>query len=167
MPAPYARDSFSHPHVSMSRSLFLAVLLAVAVVPSVQADDVLQLQSSPAEIRSAQDALKGAVERKEGDFAGLSDEERQRILDKQAAIYALIEGKQSAAELGEEDKRQLVNALEEVKALVTRAEDERMVCQRVRVIGSNRPENKCMTVRQRREMRERLQTQGGSLRAGG
>lgn len=151
----------------MSRSLLLAVLLSAVVVPFANADDVLELQASPAEIRSSQDALKGAIERKEGDFAGLSDEDRRRILDKQAAVYALIEGKQSTAELGEEDKRLLVNALEEVKALVTRAEDERLICQRVRVIGSNRPENKCMTVRQRREMRERLQTQGGSLRSGG
>ena len=43
----------------------------------------------------------------------------------------------------------------------TRADDERMVCERVKVIGSNKVERICKTARQRREERE-----GAKYRAG-
>ena len=41
-----------------------------------------------------------------------------------------------------------------------RAEDSRMICERIKPVGSNRPQNKCLTVAERRRQRERAQQQG-------
>ncbi|TXH78013.1 MAG: hypothetical protein E6Q88_00065 [Lysobacteraceae bacterium] len=124
------------------------------------ADDAIEIHSTPAQIRATQDSLKRSIEKKEGDYADLSDKDRKAILDKQADIYRLIEGRTTIEELGPNGKIELANALESMNALLTKAEDSRMVCERVKVIGSNRPQNKCMSVGERKRLREKIQREG-------
>ncbi|MHB8912559.1 MAG: hypothetical protein ACYC42_07910 [Lysobacter sp.] len=57
-------------------------------------------------------------------------------------------------------KIEIANTLESINALVSQAEDNHKVCERVKVIGSNRPQNVCMTVAQRRRLREDAQRNG-------
>ncbi len=137
-------------------ALCMAASLSFAVV----ADDAIAIDGTPQSLRASQDAIKRNVAAKNGDYAHLTDGEKQTILRKQDAIYALIEGRTSFDGLREDEKVRLFNAVEEVRALVSKAEDSRMVCERVRVIGSNRPQNKCLTVAERRRQRERAQQQG-------
>ncbi len=143
------------------RFLSLAALcLAASLSFAAVADDDIIVNGTPDSLRTTQDALKRDLLAKKSDYAHLSDDEKQTILRKQEPIYAFIEGRTSFEGMNDEDKRRLVNAVEEVRALVAKAEDSRMICERVRVIGSNRPQNKCMTVGDRRRIREKTQQNG-------
>lgn len=142
-----------------NRLLALPLFLLVMAFPALS-EDAIEIHSTPAQIRAAQDQLKRSIDRKEGAYADLSDENRKAILQKQAEIYRLIEGRTTIEELGPNVRIDLVNALESQKALLAKAEDDRMICERVKVIGSNRPQNKCISVGERRRMRERIQREG-------
>ncbi|TXI50640.1 MAG: hypothetical protein E6Q50_04935 [Lysobacter sp.] len=137
-----------------------ALCLAATLSFSVVADDAIVIDGTPQSLRAAQDALQRDLAAKKGDYAHLTDDEKQTILSKQSMVYSLIEGRTTFDGMREDEKVRLVNAVEEVRALVAKAEDSRMVCERVKVIGSNRPQNKCMTVAERRRLRERAQQEG-------
>lgn len=137
-----------------------ALCLAATLSFSVVADDAIVIDGTPQSLRAAQDALQRDLAAKKGDYAHLTDDEKQTILRKQSMVYSLIEGRTTFDGMREDEKVRLVNAVEEVRALVAKAEDSRMVCERVKVIGSNRPQNKCMTVAERRRLRERAQQEG-------
>jgi hypothetical protein len=143
------------------RLLSLAALcLAASLSFSALADDAIVITWTPEGLRTAQDALKRDLAAKKSGYDHLSEAEKQTILRKQEAIYAMADGRTSFDGLNDEDKRRLANAVEEVRALVAKAEDSRMICERVRVIGSNRPENKCITVGDRRRIREKARQDG-------
>ncbi len=137
-----------------------ALCLAVSLSFSALADDAIVITWTPEGLRTAQDALKRDLTDKKSAYDHLSEAEKQTILRKQEAIYTFIDGRSTFNDLGDEDKRRLANAVEEVRALVAKADDSRMICERVRVIGSNRPENKCMTVGERRRIREKTKQDG-------
>jgi hypothetical protein len=143
------------------RLLSLAALcLAASLSFSALADDAIVITWTPEGLRTAQDALKRDLVAKKSDYSHLSEAEKQAILRKQDAIYAFIDGRTTFDGLSDDDKRRLANAVEEVRAMVAKAEDSRMICERVRVIGSNRPENKCMTAGERRRIREKAKQDG-------
>ncbi len=138
----------------------LAAMLALSSAYSpVFAEDKIEIASTPAQIRTAQADLRQAIERKSGNYSQFSDDERKDIFARQDEVLVLIEGKNTNEELAPDDRIALANALAAVDAAVTRAEDNRMICERIKPIGSNRPQNKCMTVAQRRKLREAAQNQ--------
>lgn len=138
-----------------------AALLAVMLLVSPAfASDNIEIGSSPAQIRDAQTQLREAIEAKRGNYAHFSDEERREIFARQDDVLAAIEGRQAIDELSNDERVRLANALSAVDAAVNKAEDNRMICERIKPIGSNRPQNKCMTVGQRRKLREDAQRQG-------
>lgn len=144
----------------------MRIMLAMALVAvtlfssSVFAADVIAIDSTPAQIRTAQGELRQAIERKSGNYSHFSDDERKAIFARQDEVLSLIDGKQDIAELGPDGKIALANALEAVKSSVARAEDSRMICERIKPVGSNRPQNKCISVGARRRMREEAQRGG-------
>ncbi len=143
------------------RFLFSLALAASALLSfSAIAEDVIAIDSTPAQIRAAQAELRQAIERKSGNYAHFSDIERKAIFAKQDEVTALIDGKNAIDELNPDGKIALANALEGVKALVARAEDSRLICERIKPIGSNRPQNKCISVGERRRLREQVQRDG-------
>jgi hypothetical protein len=140
--------------------LSTAFLAAMLFCCSTFAEDTIVIDSTPAQIRAAQADLRKAIETKASNYSHFTDAERKAIFAKQDEVTALIDGKAAIDELGPDGKIALANALEGVKALVARAEDSRLICERVKPIGSNRPENKCISVGQRRRLREAAQRQG-------
>ncbi len=143
------------------RNLFAMALVAVMLFSSSAfAADVISIDSTPAQIRTVQGELRQAIERKSGNYSHFNDDERKTIFARQDEVLSLIDGKQDIAELGPDGRIALANALEAVKASVARAEDNRMICERIKPLGSNRPENKCISVGQRRRMREEAQRGG-------
>ncbi|MFZ5636132.1 MAG: hypothetical protein ACOY82_06045 [Pseudomonadota bacterium] len=138
----------------------LAVMLALpSAFSTAFAEDSVAITASPDQIRTAQADLRQAIERKSGNYSHFTDDERKEIFSRQDQVLALIEGKASVDELASDDRIALANALAAVDAAVSRAEDNRLICERIKPIGSNRPQNKCMTVGQRRQLREASQQQ--------
>ncbi len=144
----------------MFKLVVVAGLFAVVSAFPAAANDVIDIQSSPAQIRGVQKAIRLAVEHGEGAYKDLNSLERQSILDQQQVVYRLLDGKDSIDLLNEPQKVELANALESINAQVSKAEDERKVCERVKVVGSNRPQNVCMTVGQRRRLQEATRREG-------
>ena len=143
------------------RNMFAMALVAVTLFSSpVFAKDVISIDSTPAQIRTAQADLRLAIERKSAGYSHFNDDERKEIFARQDEVLALIEGKQEIADLGPDGKIALGNALAAVNASVARAEDNRMICERIKPVGSNRPQNKCISVGNRRRMREEAQSGG-------
>lgn len=143
------------------RNMFAMALVAVTLFSSPAfAEDVIAIDSTPAQIRTAQGDLRLAIERKSGNYSHFNDDERKAIFARQDEVLALIEGKQDIADLGPDGKIALANALAAVDASVARAEDSRMICERIKPVGSNRPQNKCISVGQRRQMRDDVQRKG-------
>ncbi len=142
-------------------NLFAMALVAVTLFcSSAFAADVVSIDSTPAQIRIAQGDLRQAIERKSSNYSHFTDDERKAIFARQDEVLSLIDGKQDIAELGPDGRIALANALEAVKASLARAEDNRMICERIKPLGSNRPQNKCISVGQRRRMREEAQRGG-------
>lgn len=144
----------------MRKVVAVACLFAVLSSFAAIGDEVIDIQSTPAQIRAAQDGIRQSMDRKEGAYKDLSVSEKQAILDQQQVVYRVLDGKDSIDLLDEPQKVKVANALESINALVNQAEDNRKVCERVKVIGSNRPQNVCMTVAQRRRLREEVQRNG-------
>lgn len=144
----------------MRFALSTALLAATLLVSPAFANDNIEIDSTPAQIRDAQTQLRQAIEAKRGNYAHFSDEERREIFARQDDVLAAIEGRQNIQDMSNDERVRLANALSAVDAAVNKAEDNRMICERIKPIGSNRPQNKCMTVGQRRKLREDAQRQG-------
>jgi hypothetical protein len=90
-----------------------------------------------------------------GRFSTMTADERARVevnLDVITQLFAK-EGEFNA--MGNADKVALVNAQEAANAILTRNDDDRLICKMERPTGSNFKQKQCMTVRQSRELRER------------
>lgn len=142
------------------RVVAIAFLFAVSSSFAASANKGIDIQSTPAQILTVQDGIRQSMDRKEGAYRDLSASEKQAILDQQQVVSRILEGKESIGMLNEPQKIEIANALESINTLVNQAEDNRKVCERVKVTGSNRPQSVCMTVAQRRRLREDVQSSG-------
>lgn len=106
------------------------------------------------EIRAQQTEFRQEALAKKGPFKDLSDRERNELVAKQTELLTLIDGKQSLSDLTPDQQVSTINTLEWIKAAITKAEDERLICERVKLVGSNRPTRVCRTAAQVRADRE-------------
>lgn len=129
---------------------FVALILGMAlVVPSAVASSGPRKLEFDA-IRAQQAEIRSGVEARAGRYKDMPSGARIDLLAKQAQVLRMIEGKQSSEELNDAQKTEVFNTLEWIEAAVNNAEDERMVCERRAVLGSNRKERVCKTVGQLR-----------------
>lgn len=111
------------------------------------------------EVRSQQADIRAGVNAATGIYEDMSEANRRQLLERQDRVLRAIDGKTRGAELTEDAQIAVFNDLEWIEAAINRAEDERMVCERRKQLGSNRKERVCMTVAQQREMRERARAE--------
>ena len=87
-------------------------------------------------------------------YSEIGTEKRRQVVDALGRIDQRL-GDGGMAALPDQERIAIFNDQELVNNLLTEArEDSRLVCRRERPIGSNRPQNYCMTVAQRRQARE-------------
>jgi len=87
-------------------------------------------------------------------FAEISPENRGRVREALGRINGALENA-NGHPLTPEAQNQAFNDQEIVNTLLTNAKDDsRVVCERERQMGSNRITSKCMTVAERRRLRE-------------
>lgn len=111
------------------------------------------------EIHAQQVQLRQEAVAGHGRFKDLGAAEREALVAQQDRFLALTKGRQSLDELSMDDRMSAINTLEAINATITRAEDERLVCERVKQVGSHRPTRVCRTVaelRKARQVAERL-----------
>jgi hypothetical protein len=135
----------------MRASFKALVLILVLAIPAVAAAEALKLD----EIRARQETIRAGVQANAtGPYKELSAAARTELLSRQAKMLELINGKQSESELTDDQRAEVTATLAWIDAKLKEAEDERMVCERRQILGSNRKERVCMTAAQMRAQRE-------------
>lgn len=110
-------------------------------------------------IIAQQDSIRAEVRAGAGRYKGLEADKRDGLFARQDRVMRLLEGKTNTTELSEADQIAVFNDLEGISAIINNAEDDRMICERSKPVGSNRPKTVCLTVQQRREAREAAASQ--------
>lgn len=138
----------------------LAVTVALIVAGPVQASlNAAPADKSPVQM-DVQESIAEQLLRVDQALANeayseLSAEDRQAVRDALGRIRVNVGDSASVAALAPDLRTAVYNDQELINTLLGKAHaDSRMVCERVRLTGSNRREQVCMTVAQRREMRE-------------
>lgn len=134
----------------MRNTLLFAVLLLTSL-PAFASDGK---QSTDAQaILAQQSEIRTEALGRKGRYKDLDESQRTALFQNQDTVNRLLQGVDSTTDLAPDQQVMVFNALEAVEAIVNKAEDERMVCEKTKPIGSHRPERVCKTVAQRREER--------------
>lgn len=139
-----------------------AMLAAFAMVSLAAVASVDPQQLTIRDIVTQQTQLRAQVTAGKGAFKDMSKAERQVLVERQDRVLQMLGGSQTLEDMPPDQRVVVFNELEWIKAAVTKAEDERKVCEYNRVVGSNRMVSVCMTAKAQRENREAAQQ---SLRA--
>ena len=134
----------------MHLRLILAGLILVGAATPVPAQanlDAKAIVAQQAEIRAEAAARSGR-------YKDMPAAKREELFALQDKVSKQLAGRTTITELAEADQIAVFNALEAISSIINQAEDERMVCERYKPIGSNRPQTLCKTVAQRRAERE-------------
>ena len=87
----------------------------------------------------------------------ISAEKKTQFTTARERVVALLDGKKSPTQLEDAERTELATALDTINTLAKEADDERMVCTREKKVGEFRPTETCMTVAERRRLREASQ----------
>jgi hypothetical protein len=111
------------------------------------------------DIVTQQTQLRSQVIAGKGPFKDMSKADRKTLAERQDRVLQMLGGNQTFEDMPPDQRTVVFNDLEWIKAAVTKAEDERMVCEYTRTVGSNRMVSVCMTAGERREITDRTRSQ--------
>lgn len=137
----------------MKRTWLFALLCVASFAAAAKDGGMKPLQISA--ILTQQQEIRQGVLSQTGIYKDMPAATRSDLLSRQQTLLNMLEGKQSADELTDDQKMQAFNTLEWIEGAINRAEDERMVCRREKPLGSTRTVRTCRTARDEREARER------------
>lgn len=135
--------------------VWLALAIACSAPLAAIAQDEAPAPQKLERILAQQQELKRDLDA--GKTDGLTTRQVNAIRKAQVDVFAVTEGKTSLDQLSMDDKVRLENALERINAEVknTRAgHDDKQVCWRERMSGSNTKVTRCGTEAEMREARE-------------
>ncbi len=132
----------------------LAGLLAMSIGPAnaqrTTAVDVAK--EFPDQQQAILDDLRGEK------YSEISPQDRKTVVQALERITARLADGATPQQLSESERVALYNDQSLVNTILTRAgEDSRVVCRREKTIGSQRAQNQCMTVAERRRQRNSAQ----------
>lgn len=147
------------PKPAFFTALLAAILacfpLSVLAQQTNQRTQTITVNNDAEAIRIQQAEFRRDVASGKGRFKDMSKKGKRDFAIHQDTVEQLLAGGiQRTTELNEDDQVKLLNALEAISAILNKAEDDRLVCERKSNIGSNMRVTTCMTVVERREMRE-------------
>ena len=94
-----------------------------------------------------------------GRWEYMKAKERMTIEVSLDTMERTLAGHQDVAELTEYEKVEVLNAQEQINAILTRRDKDRLICERRKIVGSQLPQNVCETygekVRRNAEAKER------------
>lgn len=141
----------------MYRSVFAVCLFVASFAPvdiHAASKEVFDLTATSAEeFRQQADALRNEM-KAGGKYASVAPSDKEKIGKQLEVLQELYDDRAAGKRFGKKDEVRLVNASEEINGLLSGDTDDRLVCQQERRLGSNRTERVCLTVAERRELRE-------------
>lgn len=140
----------------MFKHMALALALALTMTTLAAASDHPNLDAGT--IRAQQQQIRSDAQARTGRYAKLSSKQQRELTQQQDRVMQLLGSDvKKTTELSELDQVALFNSLEAIEAIVNNAEDERLVCERHKPVGTNRPRTICRTAAQRAAAREASQ----------
>ena len=137
------------------KSFFVALFLFGTMNVHAAAPATAQKVSTSApEIIQQQTVIRAEILSSKGAFKDMDASVRNDLLRHQDVVFELLKGKERTTQLSEADQIRVSNSISSIVAIISNAEDDRMVCRREKMTGSHRPETICKTVAQRRVERE-------------
>lgn len=133
---------------TFKQTVLIAVLLLGSTASAIAFDGPVQPPVDVAAIVAEQTRLRGEIQSPGGRFEEMPAFKRNRILETQAQLLSLLDGKKAIAELSPDEHTLLSNQLEFIEAGLSNREDERIVCERVRKTGSKMVSKVCKSVAQ-------------------
>ncbi|HEY5852399.1 MAG TPA: hypothetical protein VIT62_16755 [Lysobacter sp.] len=139
-----------------SRNLVLAIVLASCsfAIPAAKAADEKPFDTVA--VMEKQDRIRRDVSAGAAGFSDLSADKRHELLQRQDALFKIIDGRRYE-DLSAEERATASGEIAWLDSVARQVADERMVCERTRKSGTNRVERVCMTAAQQREAREKAQ----------
>ncbi len=137
--------------------LAVFAMTLVSGLPIVRASTESPIPPAVRDIVVQQSHLRAMVVAGRGPFKDLNPSDRSALVKSQTRVLELLDGRGSIDELRIDEKVELFNHLQSVKAAVTKAEENRQVCERTRIVGSNRYKLLCMNVGEHRDHKRKAQ----------
>jgi hypothetical protein len=158
----------------MRSSPFLALALGVSLALSAgttfaQAPEQPQTVS---EILQFQHALRDKIDKPNGEYSRFDEGQIARMKHAQDNVFRMLSSVKSLDDLSENQKIEVSNSLDEVKAILLANEGNRLICYRERKTGTNLLTKRCETYADReahareseramRDMSRTMQTTNG------
>ncbi len=138
----------------------LGVILAATCLPGIaEAKKAKGTDAAVQATNATAFAEQSAQVRKEmkpgGRYMDITVEERAEVERNLEVIARLFAETSELGAMSDRQKVDLVNAQETANALLTKNDDDRLICATRRPTGSNFKQKQCMTARQARELREK------------
>ena len=137
---------------SSLKALVFGLLLSVASAAALASSD--PQQGSLQEIVAQQTRLRDEAINGVGAFKDMPAIERHALIQRQDRVLTVLDGIETIDQMRPDQRTQVLNDLEWIKATIAKVEDGRIVCEYTRIAGSNRMKSVCMTAREQREHRE-------------
>ncbi|MEH6421170.1 hypothetical protein [Pseudomonas sp. CGJS7] len=132
---------------SLSKTL-VGLVLAAACAGAVASTERAPFDA--AAVLEQQKQIRGDIEASRGSYGELNAATRQELRSRQDRLSKLLEGRRYE-DLNEADRDQAHQDLSWIQQAGAAKSEDRMICERVRAIGSNRVERVCKSASQRRE----------------
>ncbi|WP_406234952.1 hypothetical protein ACI703_04510 [Isoptericola jiangsuensis] len=134
---------------TLGLALGLGITLAFTAHARADKDGRVALDAT-APVAEQIDAIEKAM--RSDNYSEISLEQKSEVQQALGRIRLKMGDHQRVDELGAEARVEILNDQEKVNTILTKARaDSRLVCRRERTIGSNMPQQVCMTVAQRRQ----------------
>ena len=130
------------------KPLAVAALLALCAAPVLAVTDDGVDDTVP-EILHTQHELRAKFDNPNGEYSRFSADDLNTMRRAQDKIFRMLDGVTSLDQLNADQKVELSNALDQVKATLTNNKGSRLICYRERKIGTNLVEKRCETVEER------------------
>ncbi len=106
------------------------------------------------QILAEQKRILKEIESPNGKYSRFSDEAQRRLQAAQARIFDLLAAGRSLEELRKDQQMELLNSVEEVKAIISNNEQDKLECWREAKLGTKLRVTRCETVATRARLRE-------------
>lgn len=136
------------------KALALGVFLAAVAGTSVAAPQQASAPQSVAEILQFQHALRAKLEAPSGEYARFDESAIHRMESAQDKVFHMLAGVNSLDQLNAEQKTDVSNSLDEVKAVLLANDGNRLICHREKKTGTNLSERRCETIAGRAARRQ-------------
>ena len=131
------------------KALVLGTLLAMVACPGIAAPQQAAAPQSVSEILQFQHALREKLEKPSGEYSRFDATAIRKMEQAQDKVFHMLAGVTSLDQLNADQKIDVSNSLDEVKAVLLANESNRMICHRERKTGTNLVERRCETVASR------------------